>query len=203
MHGALSYPRIHTPKKYTLAIYHPETNMAYAEDPKGPLFKSMGKVYPPKDDPLGVREANVNRLWLLPEEILYLLERGTVDVRWPAEGDEEDGLGAPMSLQGAYAAFIGMEDGTGGVLTFERYSVYAGLRRAGYMVHRAPSWDGPGNAPGGECLPPLPGTSWSLGLLSSRLRSSFWRKAGASSNDQISGPLAAPSCYRSYGEPAA
>jgi len=128
MHTALSFQRVHQPKKHILAYYHPETNMAYSEDPKGPLFKSMGKVFPGKEDPLGPRTAGTNRLWLLPEEVLYLLERGTIDVRWPADEDDEDGLGLPMSLQGAYAAFIGMQSNAGGALTFERYSVYAGER---------------------------------------------------------------------------
>ena len=81
MHTALSFQRAHAPKRYNLAHYHPETNMVYTVDPKGPLFKSMGKVFSPKDDPLGVRDSHSNRLWLLPEEILYLLERGTIDVR--------------------------------------------------------------------------------------------------------------------------
>ena len=41
-----------------------------------------------------------------------------------------------MSLQAAYACFIGR-----GGLTVERYTVYAGLKRGGYTVIRAPTWD--------------------------------------------------------------
>ena len=174
--------------------------MVYAVGPKGPLFKSMGKVYSPKDDPLGFRESHSNRLWLLPEEVLYLLERGTIDVRWPADDGEDGDLGVPMSLQGAYAAFIGREDETGGVLTFERYSVYAGLKRTGYTVQRAPSWHGPGDVPGEECLPPRPTTTWSLGLLTAGWRSLFTSKGQASEEEQREGPLAPPGLYRSYGE---
>ena len=40
----------------------------------------------------------------------------------------------PMSLQGAYASFIGKSG-----LTLERYQVFAGLRRLGYTVVRAPT----------------------------------------------------------------
>lgn len=199
MHAALCFQRVHAQKRYNVAIYHPETNMAYTENPKGQLFKAMGKVYPPKDDPLGVRDASENRLWLLPEEILYLLERGSMDVRWPADGDEDDGLGVPMSLQGAYAAFIGLEGDVGGSLTFERYSVYTALKRMGYTVHRAPSWDGPGAPPAQDCFPPLPGTSWSLGLFIGKWRSLFAERPRYESQRQKAGPLAKPGLYRSYG----
>lgn len=54
------------------------------------------------------------------------------------EEDEADDVQAsefPMSLQGAYASFIGKSG-----LTLERYIVYAGLRRMGYTVMRAPTW---------------------------------------------------------------
>lgn len=174
--------------------------MAYTVDPKGPLFKNMGKVFPSNEDPLGFRDGRSNRLWLLPEEILYLLERGTIDVRWPTDGTEEDGLGVPMSLQGAYAAFIGREDEVEGALTFERYSVYAGLKRMGYIVHRAPSWDGPGGPPGEDCFPPLLRFTWGLGLFSSAWRSLFPIQISAPEKQQREGPLVQTGSYRSYGK---
>lgn len=172
--------------------------MAYTEDPKGPLFKSMGRVYPGKEDPLGPRTAGENRVWLLPEEVIYLLERGTIDVRWPADEDDEDKMGLPMSLQGAYAAFIGLENESGGGLTFEEYSVYAGLKRSGYSVHRAPSWDGPGDPPSDECFPSIHGTSWGIGLLKNKWQNIFIPRA-ATESEQKNGPLATPGLYRSYG----
>lgn len=104
-----------------------------------------------------------NWVWLLPEEALFLLERGSLDIRYAVEdGDDEDDSEAdeprdvavteneappaadpprlkigkvPMSLQGAYAAFIGKSS-----LTLERYIVFAALRRTGYIVQRAPTW---------------------------------------------------------------
>ncbi|KAL8709222.1 MAG: hypothetical protein Q9220_005965 [cf. Caloplaca sp. 1 TL-2023] len=57
------------------------------------------------------------------------------------DGEGDDGGagwdGIPMSLQACYAHFIG-RDG----LTLERYTVYAGLKRSGYIVTRAPGWYG-------------------------------------------------------------
>jgi tRNA-splicing endonuclease subunit Sen54 len=170
MHNAISHPRLHSSKTNVIGIYAPEgptplvTNVVkepaqndgdgdaaapkpakvvkdpmsgipvescvYVQNPKGIHFKSTGKM------------DRWNRAWLLPEEALYYLERGTLDIRWPAsitaplqEGDEESGL--PMSLQAAYACFIGRSG-----LTLERFSVYTGLRRVGYTLIRAPSWYG-------------------------------------------------------------
>lgn len=120
--------------------------------PRGQHFRTVG------------RSDHWNRVWLLPEEALYLLERGSLDIRWPApaggRGYGEDAAGSadtdtergqgenvedvdggvPMSLQAAYACFLGR-----GGLTLERYIVYAGLRRGGYAVIRAPSWDDSGS----------------------------------------------------------
>ncbi|KAI5239030.1 hypothetical protein E4T43_07018 [Aureobasidium subglaciale] len=197
MHTALSFQRVHQPKKYVLAHYHPKTNMAYTEDPKGPLFKTMGRVFPGKEDPLGPRTAGENRIWLLPEEVIYLLERGTIDVRWPVDEDDEGSEGLPMSLQGAYAAFLGMEGTAGGALTFERYSVYSGLKRSGYTVHRAPSWDSPGEEPSANCYPPMQGTSWTVGLLRDKWRNLFIPRS-ATEIDRKTGPLVTPGLYRNY-----
>lgn len=103
-----------------------------------------------------------------------------------------------MSLQGAYAAFLGMEGDGEGALTFEKYSVYSGLKRSGYTVHRAPSWNGSGIEPGDECYPPVQGTSWSLGLLRDKWRSMFIPGA-ATKTEQKVGPLVKPGLYRNYG----
>ncbi|KAF7594454.1 tRNA-splicing endonuclease subunit sen54 [Aspergillus hancockii] len=112
----------------TGATVHPDS-CVYVTKSKGQLFKNMG------------RADRWNRVWLLPEESLYMLERASLDIRWPlsATGCEDDGetedSGIPMSLQAAYASFIGR-----GGLTVDRYSVYSGLRRLGYTVIRAPGW---------------------------------------------------------------
>lgn len=145
MHTALSWPRLHHSKHKVVGFYAPDgpvppagvdlqTNMgvpmdscAYVPNPKGQYFKSIG------------RADRWNRVWLLPEEALYLLERGSLDIRWPVSeedrGETEDDEGVPMSLQAAYACFMGRAG-----LTMERFSVYTGLRRLGYTVIRAPGW---------------------------------------------------------------
>ncbi|CAL5873143.1 uncharacterized protein PFLUO_LOCUS7412 [Penicillium psychrofluorescens] len=93
--------------------------------PKGTYFKSMGQA------------DRWNRIWLLPEEALYMLERGSLDIRWPQElTGSVDELSIPMSLQAAYTCFIGR-----GGLTLERFSVYTGLKRLGYALIRGPGWD--------------------------------------------------------------
>lgn len=157
MHNALAHPRLHNPKNQVIAIYAPEgppppppvppgqdpgktggrgasvspDACVYVPSPKGQHFKSMGQA-----DRKGL-------MWLLPEEALYLLERGSLDIRWPTsitggtveEGGEEE-LSIPMSLQAAYACFIGR-----GGLTLERFTVFSSLKRIGYAISRAPGWD--------------------------------------------------------------
>jgi len=79
------------------------------------------------------------RLELLPEEALYLVEKGALFC-WKAFHDdpnEEAGWdtvsqGAPMSVQQAYAEMIGTQD-----LTLDRYHTFSYLRRLGYIVTRA------------------------------------------------------------------
>ncbi|KAL4902996.1 hypothetical protein BDW74DRAFT_55610 [Aspergillus multicolor] len=163
MHNALAYPRLHHPRSLLIGIYTPNgpappastknldtiaeeppaekaapasvgaqvpaDECVYVTNPKGQHFKSLGQA-----DRWG-------RVWLLPEEALYLLERGSMDIRWSrgavGDGDEDDieDSGVPMSLQAAYACLMGQ-----GGLTMERYSVFTGLRRLGYVVIRAPGW---------------------------------------------------------------
>lgn len=115
----------HKPVKTGMGV--PMDSCAYVPNPRGQYFKSIG------------RADRWNRVWLLPEEALYLLERGSLDIRWPVSeeerGETEDDEGIPMSLQAAYACFMGRAG-----LTMERFSVYTGLRRLGYTVIRAPGW---------------------------------------------------------------
>ncbi|PQE21487.1 hypothetical protein CJF30_00008340 [Rutstroemia sp. NJR-2017a BBW] len=173
MHDALDYTRIHHPKSYVRAFYLgegglerddvvrgemrqglEEDHIVVVEAAKGPHFRTMGRSN------LGYKRSN---LWLLPEEALYLVERGNLDLWWPnksscarifgeedadehgernGEEDEdgEDDEGAPMSLQAAYAMLIGA-DGERGKISLERYNVYANLKRNGYVVMRGPEWN--------------------------------------------------------------
>lgn len=209
MHTALSAVRVHAKKNHVVGQYFADPSL-WKWDSKetgcaadSPGFGRPVVIYKVKSahmKVMGQADRN-NWVWLLPEEALYLLERGSLDVRWedmedqpdsadaqpntvidpqdtpessenpakdlsevqPADHDREeeerhDGPGdednvedqgsinaatinepkvgeLPMSLQGAYASFIG-KDG----LTLERYNVYAALKRAGYIVQRAPTW---------------------------------------------------------------
>ena len=183
----------------------------------GPHFRTIGKG------------DSKNRVWLLPEEALYLIERGSLDIRWPDRpspgdesgqevdtkgDDEEDLIGElPMSLQGAYASFIGKSG-----LTLERYQVFSGLRRLGYTVVRAPTWDeshtgmnghGPTSANPGQLInngekaeqPQQVGGSGILGLIH-RLVSYLLTPNGDNSVKACPsfGPLVAPGLYRSYND---
>ncbi|KAJ5497472.1 hypothetical protein N7463_009459 [Penicillium fimorum] len=165
MHNALSYPRLHNTKTRVVAFYAPDgyvppvkTDRAtpktggedekssestpkpprplpnsarispdacvYVPNPKGQFFKTMGQA------------DSLSRVWLLPEEALYLIERGNgLAHLGPPAGPGEEDLSVPMSLQAAYACFMGH-----GGLTLERYSVYTGLKRLGYALLRAPGW---------------------------------------------------------------
>ncbi|KAG1763639.1 hypothetical protein EDD22DRAFT_1022378 [Suillus occidentalis] len=89
---------------------------------------------------------------LLPEEALYLIERGALfcwkDIQADLTG-LDDVEGAPMSVQQAFAEIIGKED-----LTLEKYQVFAYLRRLGYVVTRtdppSPSYPVPSPRIGGD-----------------------------------------------------
>lgn len=153
----------------------------YVPNPKGQYFKSMG------------RADRWNRVWLLPEEALYLIERGSLDIRWPvsvtgptAEEGEED-LGIPMSLQAAYACFTGR-----GGLSVERFSVYTGLRRLGYTVIRAPGWDDESDEVQNEESAPQQG----LGIFGRFLH--WLHNWNSSTGITTTGPVVGLGLHRSY-----
>ncbi|KAK5083462.1 tRNA-splicing endonuclease subunit sen54 [Lithohypha guttulata] len=182
-----------------------------------------------------------NWLWLLPEEALFLLERGTLDLRYAVEKEEED-LEAmavngerpnivdekttspdlesggqelkigdiPLSLQGAYAAFIGKSG-----LTLERYIVFANLRRAGYIVQRAPTWHGAleKEAIAHEDLPSTsedpraihehsqsPASTSLVYRLLSWLFQPTTKPTTIPCHNMMTGPLISPGLFRSYGD---
>ncbi|EAT85856.2 hypothetical protein SNOG_07205 [Parastagonospora nodorum SN15] len=183
MHGVLSWQRSHTQKNHVLAMYEPESNMAVVDKVKSQHFQTIG-------------QSRAGKEWLLPEEALFLIERGTLDCRWPVkreDGDEtiykiEDG--APMSLQAAYAAFIGFEGGVGGKLTLEMYNVYAGLKRSGYVVFRTGTW----NEHRGDIVPAPAASPDQDTKTQPTIFTRFF-------TDQYAlGPLIKPGLYRSYAD---
>jgi tRNA-splicing endonuclease subunit Sen54 len=175
MHDALDYTRVHVPKSNCRAWYFGDgvldksrnnveaaevmsdavrgrgldrDHVVMVESSRGTQYRTMGKTA------LGKADA---RIWLLPEEALYLVERGNLDLWWPArplaavrgqvkgyglervegeeEEEEEEDDGLPLSLQAAYALLIG-DDEAKGKVSLDRYTVYANLKRTGYVVFR-------------------------------------------------------------------
>ncbi|EXJ84514.1 hypothetical protein A1O3_05183 [Capronia epimyces CBS 606.96] len=263
MHTALSAVRVHSGRSHLVGQYFPDQDdWRWDDSGAGLRHGRCVVVYKFKSTHLKVMgQADRNNwVWLLPEEALFLLERGSLDIRWPdISGSRDVTIEAPrheetaelqqsveeetnsrseqsevilaspsrqdpqvgelpMSLQGAYASFIG-KDG----LTLERYSVYAGLKRAGYIVQRAPTWhdNDPASVNGHAHPQPLrestsnttaasssalisanwsqPGTFSSPASLIHRLVSWLFRPQRAESCPSL-GPLAAPGLYRNYTE---
>ncbi|OWT40784.1 tRNA-splicing endonuclease subunit Sen54 [Cryptococcus neoformans Bt1] len=113
----------------------------------GHLLDTMGITVrtPP---PAGSKGKGKTSLELLPEEALYLLERGSLQI-WIGKDPETDeeveaGVGEwcdeeygvkgaiEMSVMEGFGAFIGREG-----LTWERYQAYSYLKRLGYNVQRS------------------------------------------------------------------
>ena len=224
MHAALSVPRVHHPKNHILGRFDASTCMVVVDRPKGPHFRTIGR-------------AKGLKVWLLPEEALYLVERGSLDVRWPvcgdgANDDNEDGdetgdelgrhdgreevnkpkqvsssvdadeqEGIPMSLQGAYTAFLGMQSEGPGKLTLQQYIVYTSLKRLGYIVMRSRKLD--------DVVKPRMAEDKRDEALAtvarSTLFSQLWeglfgsRYPTGSGRESTSGSLVKPGLYRSYG----
>lgn len=101
-----------------------------------------------------------------------------------------------MSLQAAYAYLAGR-----GGLTLERYAVYAGLKRSGYIVLRAPGWDGGegdgGGGGGGVSTAGAPELE-ALGIWGWLYKALFQVKP---IDPPPLGPLVGPGLYRSYSKP--
>jgi tRNA-splicing endonuclease subunit Sen54 len=167
----LSYTRIHRQESWMRAWYFPEwwkaqrpqgnqddanpmlhERVVVMEHERGSWVKNIGRAVSGNKDQPGV-----GRLWLLPEEALYMIERGTVDIWWPDKsleellpkvvdkgstkspyGPDDYDVGIPLSLEAAYSLLIGYE-GESGKTTLPKFQVYAHLKRAGFNVMRAPT----------------------------------------------------------------
>ena len=219
MHDVLSYTRVHIPKSHKRGFYYgveglprdevvtPEwrqglddDHVVVVESSKGPLFRTMGKTT------LGKQYAS---LWLLPEEALYMVERGNLDLWWPSrssftgvvkdtegkdqasEAEKNKDEGTPMSLQAAYTMLIG-RDGERGKISLERYTVYANLKRIGYVVLRVPEWERAARVPR-HSYEAIPEQSPSL---FTKLFGKFF--AEEEIKHPAYGPLVKPGTYRSY-----
>ncbi|KAL2180068.1 uncharacterized protein P884DRAFT_290296 [Thermothelomyces heterothallicus CBS 202.75] len=152
--------------------------------------------------------------WLLPEEALYLVERGSLDLWWPLKGLEEifppDGAapaekegreageadeydkGFPLSLQAAYALLIG-DDGERGKISLQKFQVYSNLKRCGYNVLRAP----PTTTTNHAVAPTTTAATQTL------ITTTIWQwfsslLSAAHQHPPPYGPLVRPGLYRSY-----
>ncbi|RPD62557.1 hypothetical protein L226DRAFT_504091 [Lentinus tigrinus ALCF2SS1-7] len=143
---ALKATRTISHKSVSHAIWYPQLGRAHVTVAKGIHLSTMGHSVARASEGSEDAKKVQKRLELLPEEALYLVERGAMfcwkptDVPLHKTLHLDDMEGVPMSVQQAYAEMIGAED-----LTFERYQVYAYLRRLGYVVTRTkpPSPDYP------------------------------------------------------------
>lgn len=134
MFDALKADRAISSKSISYGIWFPQISRVHVTVARGIHFSVMGHS--------AARPTSINndsmklqkRLELLPEEALYLIERGALfcwkDIPTDLTG-LDDIQGAPMSVQQAFAEIIGKED-----LTLEKYQVFAYLRRLGYVVTR-------------------------------------------------------------------
>ena len=215
MEEVLGYTRVHRRDGWVRAWYFPEKwagegdedaldnglclkdRVVVVEHEKGSWIKDIGRVVPSAKDP-----AIGARLWLLPEEALGLVERGTLDLWWPDRtlqeifpgpgpadrsefGPEDYEVGVPLSLEACYAMLIG-EDGERGKVSLSKYQVYTHLKRSGFHILRAPPSTGP---PEPKATPPEP-------ALWERLLSLITWDRQASVNPW--GPLVRPGLYRAY-----
>jgi tRNA-splicing endonuclease subunit Sen54 len=130
-------------KSVSYAVWYPNLARAHVTVARGVHFTSMGHSAQrpaPSSSPSTTSGRSLKkRLELLPEETLYLVEKGALFC-WKAACD--DGLGendvdwdsssqgAPMSVQQAYAEMIGTQD-----LTLDRYQV--GMRPSAFSPSRS------------------------------------------------------------------
>lgn len=116
------------------AVWYTDLARAQVTQARGVLFNGMGHSVPRAAPTSSKTDGSITkthkRTELLPEEALYLIERGSLfcwndepNVRLrrtdkvEQEGDgEHEMCGSPMSVQQAFAEMIGRED-----LTLERY----------------------------------------------------------------------------------
>lgn len=125
MYTALQGSRGHSGKQRVTARWYPDLGQARVDPPaRGLHFLTIGKADSRGD------------MWLAREELVYLVERGSLECYWQHDNGEP---GPPMSLQAVYAAVYG--DASRNVCEIERYQVYSYLKRLGFIVQRAPSYD--------------------------------------------------------------
>ncbi|KAF4510952.1 hypothetical protein G6O67_002796 [Ophiocordyceps sinensis] len=214
MEEVLSYTRTHRADAWIRGWFFPDWckqqseedsrdpwlrhRVVVVEHEKGNWMKDIGRTVPGnKQDQPGL-----GKLWLLPEEALYLVERGTLDLWWPdvklqdvfpsgeasarpGFGPDDYDVGLPLSLEGAYSLLVGL-DGVQGKTSLPKYQVFTHLKRAGFHVMRAPPASRPTQA---LPRPPTSVWQWLFSLVS-------WEREP---KQNPLGPLVSPGVYRAYG----
>jgi tRNA-splicing endonuclease subunit Sen54 len=135
MYQAVSGSRTVGSRSLVRATWNPHTRRARIHDVQGKIFETVGVIRrTPTTDSTGKTVTQATNE-LLPEEALFLAERGSLQIYTQAE--DSDAL-APMSLQQAFAALmLASDEAADEPLTREAYLIYAHLKRLGYVVQRA------------------------------------------------------------------
>lgn len=212
----LNYTRIHRQENWLRAWYFPDwwtsqrpdsthddallhERVVVMEQERGNWMRDIGRAISGNKDQLGV-----GRLWLLPEEALYLIERGTIDIWWPDKdfeellpkvidngptrnqfGPDDYDAGVPLSLEAAYCFLTGYE-GERGKTTLPKFQVYSHLKRAGFYIMRAPTTPTPQQDTSSQPSQSL--WQWLFSFIS----------RDKTPQHKPFGPLIAPGIYRAY-----
>ena len=110
-------------KVVSYASWHPDLGRIHVTMTRGIHFSNMGHSAPRPVEDNGVQKLQ-KRLELLPEEAIYLIERGSlfcwkkIDLDVGQVPGLNDVNGSPMSVQQAYTEMIGREG-----LTLEKFQV--------------------------------------------------------------------------------
>lgn len=180
------------------------------EHERGSWTKDIGRSVPSGINGTEVHKPGVGRLWLLPEEALHMVERGTLDLWWPykeveellapAEEGKDRGpdnydMGVPLSLEAAYSLLIG-EDGERGKVSLPRYQVFTHLKRGGFHVLRAPERQTPPDMGTAEINPNSAGAAllqWLFTIIG-------WGDDTQQKQPKKHsfGPMVSPGLYRAY-----
>ncbi|KAJ9475275.1 tRNA-splicing endonuclease subunit SEN54 [Pseudozyma hubeiensis] len=127
------------------ATWNASTRRARLLDVQGKIFETVGVIRREqvKDPTTG---KTITKAWneLLPEEALFLAERGSLQIYQTEQVEGAEEALVPMSLQQAFAMLMLPPDGSADEamqqdepLTREAYLIYAHLKRLGYVVQRA------------------------------------------------------------------
>ncbi|KDQ08038.1 hypothetical protein BOTBODRAFT_38254 [Botryobasidium botryosum FD-172 SS1] len=148
MVNALKAGRGINSKSVSYGIWIPALSRVHVVQARGVHFANIGhsaRRGAPNPSPVvadgKLAKLPPSRLELLPEEALYMIERGSMfcwkreggegEVDGPCEVGDPNVQGTPMSVQQGFAEMIGKE-----ALTLERYQVYSYLKRLGYLCTR-------------------------------------------------------------------